>query len=71
MMGFCVGVVGISLGDFEAMTMPECEAVCAAYNDDQDTCRRDAWERMRLLATIATQPHSKKKLTPHGFMPLP
>lgn len=32
---------------------------------------RDAWERARIVATIAIQPHVKKKITPHQLMPLP
>lgn len=53
------------------LTPKECEAVCAAYNETEETNRRDAWERMRLLACISIQPHVKKKLSPKGLLPLP
>lgn len=70
-MGFCVGVVGLPLADFEMLTLPECEAVCAAYNEAHDADRRDAWERMRLMAAISVQPHVKKRLSPGSLLPLP
>lgn len=37
----------------------------------QETQQQGYWERMRLLATIAIQPHTKKKITPENLLPLP
>lgn len=31
----------------------------------------DAWERARIVAAIAIQPHCKKRITPRQLLPLP
>lgn len=70
-MGYAVGVIGMRLDDFDAMTMPEFEAVAEAHREHNESLMRDEWERMRLLACITIQPHCRKKLTPKGLLALP
>lgn len=71
MLGFCVGVVGLSLTDFEALTPGECDAVCGAYHNASDVRERAAWERTRMTAYSAASPYLKHKTSPQKFLPLP
>ena len=51
--------------------MWEFTACCRAYNEHRSAELHDAWERMRMLATIVIQPHVKRKITPQKLLPLP
>lgn len=42
-----------------------------AWGRQREADGQDAWERMRLLATITIQPHVRKRLTPQQLLPLP
>ena len=57
--------------DFCRCTPVEFEHIYKAYSEKAEAEFRDAWERMRLLATIVIQPHTKKKLTAKKLMRLP
>lgn len=72
-LGFCVGVVGLSLGDFMVLTPAECDAVCKAYNDRVEREGRMAWERSRVMAYASVSPYFGKgrRLSPQKFLPLP
>lgn len=70
-MGYAVGVIGMRLDDFDAMTLREFEAVADAHREHHESLIRDAWERLRLHACISIQPHCKKKLTPKGLLSFP
>lgn len=71
LLGFLMGVVGVSLTDCMMMTPTEAEAVCKAYNEQAEQQSRDAWNRMRLLACITVQPHTKKKMKPKELLSFP
>lgn len=71
MLGYGIGVIGMSLDDWCGLSPDEFGAVCQAYNDKEDARLRDEWERMRLLATITIQPHVKNRLHAEKLLPLP
>lgn len=70
-MGFAIGGVGMSLGDFRLLTPAEFGAVGKAWSEGQENRERGGWERMRLLASITIQPHVKRRVTPQKLLPLP
>lgn len=67
MLGVALGVIGLSLSDFDALTPLEFEQICLAYEDNKlneyQATHRNAWERMRFLALYFLLPYSKKNLT--------
>ena len=71
LLGIGMGVLGMSLDDWERLRPDEFEACWRAHADCEDEAERAAWERMRLLATIVVQPHCKSKLTAKKLLPLP
>lgn len=71
MLGYGIGVIGMSLDDWCGLSPDEFGAVCKAYNDKEEARLHDEWERMRLLATITIQPHVKNRLQPNKLLPLP
>lgn len=71
LLGVGVGVLGMSLNDWEALSPEEFEACWHAHADEMERVERGEWERMRLLATIVVQPHCKSKLTARKLLPLP
>lgn len=71
MLGYAVGVVGITPHDFRTMTPPEFKAVADARHQRDESAERGAWERMRTLAALTVQPHVSKKITPRTLVPLP
>lgn len=66
-----LGRMGMRLDDLRRLTVDEFEEVVKQWLDHEDALYRDEWERMRLLATISVMPHTKKRVTPHGILPLP
>lgn len=71
LLGFALGVAGISLADFCALTYDEFDAVVKAYHTDREALYRDGWERVRTEACIGIQPHIKGKADPKRVLPLP
>lgn len=71
LLGYGLGVIGMSLEDWCALSPDEFGAVCQAYNDKEEARLHDEWERMRLLATITIQPHVKNRLHADKLLPLP
>lgn len=61
----------MSFEEFCAYDFDEFEHITRAWHSMTDEQNRDEWERMRILATICIQPHTKKKLTPKQLIPLP
>lgn len=61
--------VRLSFDDFCRLTPDEFSAIYKEYQAAQEARYKDEWERMRLLATIAIQPHVKNKLTPQKVLP--
>ncbi len=66
-----MGCLGLSLSDFSALTPAEFRAAADSWARQREADAEDAWERMRLLATVTIQPHIKKRLTPQQLLPLP
>lgn len=73
LLGWCVGVVGLSLADFLLLTPCEAEAVCSAHREAEEMRDRGAWERSRLVAYSAVSPYLGKKgaKSPEKWLPLP
>lgn len=73
MLGWCLGVVGVSLNDFTLMTPKEAEAVCRAYRDADEQREHEAWERSRIVAYSSVSPYfgKNKQMSPHNFLPFP
>lgn len=71
MLGYGIGVIGMSLDDWSGLSPEEFGAICQAYNDKEEARLHDEWERMRLLATITIQPHVKNRLQAQKLLPLP
>lgn len=54
-----------------SLTPVEAEAVSDAYHEASQQRTRDAWERMRMLATISIQLNMKKRIRSEDIMPFP
>ena len=63
--------MGMSRSDFCACTPAEFAAAVKSWREAEESRRRDAGERMRLLALMTVQPHVKQRLSPSKLMPLP
>ncbi len=61
--------MGMSLDDFCRCTPEEFRAINEAWHECRESQMRDDWERMRLLATIVIQPHTKKRISPEKLIP--
>ncbi|MGL4518450.1 MAG: hypothetical protein ACRCUJ_01760 [Phocaeicola sp.] len=59
MVGFALGGIGISLTDFDRLTIEEFEEVAAHWERFHV---RDSWEQARFTACASLQPYSKKAL---------
>lgn len=72
-MGVALGCIGLSYDDFCRLDFDEFAAIVKSYAEQRDADIRGEWERMRLLATIAVQPHlaKGKSITPEKLLPLP
>lgn len=63
-LGIATGCMGMSRSDFCACTPAEFAAAVKSWREAEESRRRDAWERMRLLALMTVQPHVKQRLLP-------
>lgn len=70
-MAYAVGVVGMSLAEWQTLSPDEWGAVAEAYNNNVEAIMHNSWERMRMLATISVQPHVKNRLSPSRLLPFP
>ena len=61
----------LSLDDFVRLNYDEFEAIVKAHERARESQYHDNWERMRLHAAIAIQPHVKKAVPPQKLVPLP
>ncbi len=66
-----MGCIRMSYGDFCRLTLEEFRHIYDAYRQTQETEYRNEWERTRMLASIAIQPHVKKKIEPRKLLPFP
>ena len=71
MLGLAVGCIGMSFDDFCLCSFGEFESIYKAWREYTDGTMHDAWERMRISAAIAVQPHTHKKIIPRQLIPLP
>ena len=63
--------MGMSNDDLRRLTLDEFEAIIGEWRRCREEAMHDSWERMRLLATITIQPHSKNRITPRSLMQFP
>ncbi len=66
-----IGRMGMKLDDVRRLTFGEFEAIVDEWNKARETEYQDNWERMRMLATIVIQPHTKKPIPPKTLLPFP
>ncbi len=66
-----LGCIGLSYDDFCNLYTQEFAAINKAWYQQQEALQQGEWERTRILAAIAIQPHVKKTLTPEKLLPLP
>ena len=66
-----MGCIRLSYDDFCRCTPEEFNGICKAYHDQRETEYKNEWERMRMLATITIQPHTKSKITAQKLLPFP
>lgn len=66
-----MGYVCLSYDDFCRCTPEEFNGICKAYHNQRETDYKNEWERMRMLATITIQPHTKSKITAQKLLPFP
>jgi len=53
------------------MTPEEFTAVEKEWSREKEDEMRGEWERMRMLAVVSIQPHTKRKITADRLIPLP
>lgn len=70
-MGIALGCIGLSYDDFCRCYPDEYYSIAKAWHEMRDAEMKADWERMRLLATITIQPHTKRKITAQKLVPLP
>ena len=71
MLGYGMGVCGLSFADFCMLTPREFEAVCDAVNEHDDGEQRAAWERARIIGALSVSPWSKGNVELRKVLPLP
>lgn len=71
LLGLTMGCMGMTYDDFCRLTPEEFEGVYKFYSEKAESLYKDGWERMRMQATLAVQPHVKKRLTPKELLPFP
>ena len=65
-----MGCIGMSLEDFEQCTPSEFYAIYEQWKTKQEREHRDRWERARMIAAAAVQPHLTKVCTALELFPL-
>lgn len=70
-MGVALGVVGLGLDDFMALTPDEFAAVWRVWSDRSEATNRDQWERTRLECCCVLQPYTRDTLRPVDVMKFP
>lgn len=69
--GAATSLMHIQRGDFLLMTDKEFEAAAAAFYDNEEQKERAEWERMRMLAVMTMQPHTRQRLNARKLLPFP
>lgn len=71
LLGVAMGAMGMSLSDFCALSPSDFRTANKSFLELEEARSRDCWEKTRMLATIAVQPYSRKRLDPRSLLPLP
>lgn len=71
MLGMATGCIGMSLDDFCRCTPSEFRAIWDVWHEMHERRERGAWERARMLALCALQPHARQRLRPADVMTFP
>ena len=71
MLGYGLGVCGLSFEDFGLLTPSEFQAIAAARHRYDDDREREAWERARIVGVMSVSPWSGKSVDPKRVLPLP
>lgn len=68
-----LGVVGISLTDFDQLDWPQVESISSAYQNKEQEVRQTTWEQTRQLMLVTIRPHLKKgtKISPQDILKFP
>lgn len=70
--GLLMGVVGIAYADYMMMTFRMINAISRAYRESEEDRYKVDWERARVIAYFATDPHNAKKAgSPEGLLKFP
>jgi hypothetical protein len=59
MLGVGLGVIGLTLSDFDALTPPEFASVYEQWEELQESIMQGEWNRARFLARFFLLPHCK------------
>lgn len=70
-MGLAIGCFGMSMADFCNCDFDEFESISKSWHEMTEYREREEWERMRILAAICIQPHTKKRITPKQLIRMP
>jgi hypothetical protein len=62
LLGLGLGVIGLCLSDFDAMTPSEFNHVCEAFDNYSTHQYRSSWVRTRFIAKCIFQVNSKKTI---------
>ena len=71
MLGYGMGVCGLSFEDFGLLTPSEFRAISEARHRYDDYREREAWERARIVGVMSVSPWSGKSVDPKRVLPLP
>lgn len=71
MLGYGLGVCGLSFEDFGLLTPSEFRAISEARHRYDDDREREAWERARIVGVMSVSPWSGKSVDPKRVLPLP
>lgn len=63
--------MGISLDDLCRLTIHQFVCARDAWTEEREDSERCRWERMRTLAAITVQPHTRRRVTPRALLPFP
>lgn len=69
-MALAVGWVGLSLSDFERLTLGELTQIVDAWRAQRQAEEYESWHRVRVLGCMILQPWVSETLDPYRVLPL-
>lgn len=69
--GFAIGVMGMSVEDFECMDTDEFSSACNIFNEHEESLYRSSWERARIVGALCVSPYAKGRVRPEKLLPFP